>query len=72
MNKYRIVTDGLTYRIQWLGKTLFLRKPKWYFFQCDSYAGSFIWDYATKQEAETAMVLAEKRDIAGKQGFLPI
>jgi len=72
MREYRIVTNGLTYRIQWLGKTFLLRRPKWYYLRKYTYAGDYIEDYTTEMNARANLALAEKHDKAQKQGFLPI
>ena len=72
MTEYRIVTNGIDYRIQWLGKTLFWRRPKWYWVRLETYAGSLIPSYFTKQEAQTALDKTVQQDIATKQGYVPV
>lgn len=72
MRQYRVVTNGINYRVQRLGKTFFLRRPKWYYLREYTYAGDYISVFATKQEAQKAIVVVKKEDAAKKQGYVPI
>ena len=71
MVKYRIVTNGINYRVQWFGKTFFLRRPKWYWLREYTYAGDYICEYLTEQGAKQAIIQAEKQDKAKKMGYVP-
>jgi hypothetical protein len=72
MKKYHIVSNGLNYRVQWLGKTLILRRPKWYWLKQCTYAGSYIVDFSSKGEAHSAIIQNKVNDFAEKQGYKPI
>ncbi len=70
--KYQIVTNGINYRVQWLGKTHILRRLKWYWLYYDSYAGRWIAEFDTETTAREAIAKKQKVDIAQKQGYLPL
>ena len=69
MLAHRVVSDGIKYRVQWLGKTLFLRRLKWYWLR--QYSGDLISEFDTRPEAERAIVESIKQQKAKKQGFVP-
>ena len=71
MKKYRIVTNGIDFRVQWLGKTLFLRRPKWYWLYENSYAGCYIPSFISKHKAQTRINDAAEFDLAQKYGYTP-
>ena len=63
MKKYRVVFDGIVYCVQRLSKSFFSRKPKWRFVLEDTYAGSYIKEYSTRDEAKAALLEIEKRNV---------
>ena len=72
MIEYRIVSNGIDYRIQWLGKSLILRRPKWKWLRCYCYAGDWIAEFNTREEAEAALKVEIKKDEAREHGYQPI
>ena len=72
MKEYRIVTNGLNYRVQWLGKTLILRRPKWYWLYQNTCLGSFIPEFPSILEAQDAIAKSKSQDEAKKRGYVPI
>lgn len=73
MKKYRIVYNGLNYRIQWLGKTFFLRRLKWYWLRYTDYAGdNWIAEFDSREAAHKAIIDHKIRVYAKKQGYKPI
>lgn len=72
MDKYRIVYNGLNYRIQWLGKTFIFRRPKWYWFKKYTYAGDYIAQFSSREKAHRAIIQNIIEDCAKKQGYVPI
>ena len=72
MEKYRIVTNGINYRVQWFGKTFFLRRPKWYYLRSYTYAGDYIPEFTTIIEAQQAIKCAKEQAIAKERGYIPI
>jgi len=75
MKKYRIVTNGLNYRVQWLGKTFFLRRQKWYWLHCSLWGGSWfdeIAEFDSKPDAMHGITKARKQEKAEVQGYISI
>ncbi len=72
MSKYRVVSNGLNYRIQRLGKTLILRRLKWYWLWSHNYAGGYIAEFTNEKEAQSAMETHIKEIKAKKQGYIPV
>jgi len=70
--KYRIVTNGLNYRIQWLSKSLILRKPTWKWIYRIHPAGSYIAEFGTKEEAENGLRRTKECAEAKERGYQPI
>lgn len=71
MRKYRVVTNGIDFRIQWLGKTCLLRRPKWYWLmQC--YNGNFIPSFISEEFARVRIKETVRYDRAASQGYLPV
>ncbi len=70
--QFRIVGNGINYRVQWFGKTWFLRRPKWYWLKEYTWAGDYICDFSTSQEAQNAIDEANKQFAAKEQGYVPI
>ncbi|HDY87836.1 MAG TPA: hypothetical protein ENH82_06930 [bacterium] len=69
MKKYRIVSNGIDFRIQRLGKTFFFRRPKWKWIKVNTYAGDYIPEYLIIAEAQNALNEAERVDLAIKRGY---
>ena len=69
--KYRIVTNGLNYRIQWLSITIF-RKPKWIWIYRIHPEGSHIAEFDTKEEAENGLRRTKECAEAKERGYQPI
>lgn len=73
MKKYRIVTDGIRYRIQAHIKRWYQYKPKWVFCGINHPdCGWRIKDYYSLKEAQKGLVWAREEDIAEKRGYQPI
>ncbi len=73
MKKYRIMYNGLNYRVQWLGKTFILRWPKWYWLRRFSpSAGDFIADFPSQEKARDAIIQSKIKDYARKRGYKSI
>ncbi len=72
MTEYRVVSNTINFRVQWLSKTLILRRLKWYWVKEYTYAGDFINEFDSVTEAYNAIVRLEKMDIAKKQGYKPV
>ena len=72
MKKHRVVFNGINYRVQWLGKTLILRRPKWYWMYQQGLYDTSIAEFITKDEATSAMHKFELAIDAEKRGYQPI
>ncbi len=72
MGRYRVVSNGINYRVQWLGKTFLLRRSKWYWLRTYTYAGDYLAEFDTKTEALNAIDVCKKQDEAKKQGYIPV
>ncbi|KKK97886.1 hypothetical protein LCGC14_2648300 [marine sediment metagenome] len=72
MNEYRVVSNGLDYRVQWSGKTWVLRRLKWYWLRHWTYTGDYIAGFSNEQEAKAAIQIHIKNTKAEKQGYIPI
>ena len=73
MNEYRVVSNGLNYRVQKLGKTRIFRRLKWYWLRRWHYEGGYvIVDFSDKQEARAAIQTCIQNSKAKKQGYIPI
>ena len=72
MKKYRIVTNGLNYRVQWLGKTFFLRRRKWYWVRQCSYDSVWIAEFDNQTAALDAIIEMRKHEKAKMQGYTPV
>lgn len=72
MTKYRVVYNGLNYRVQWLGKTWFLRRLKWYWLREYTWVGDYIVEFSSESEARAAIQASTKQNKAKKQGYVPI
>lgn len=72
MIKYRIVSNGLNYRVQWLGKTFFLRRLKWYWLKRETYARSYIATFPSSTKAQEAISQCKEVGKADKQGYIPV
>ena len=72
MKDFRVVSNGVKYRVQGLGKTFFLRRLKWYWLREYSYAGDWIVEFDTTAEATRAIEEKRKQDRAKKQGWVAI
>lgn len=72
MKEYRVVSNGLNYRVQWLGKTRILRRLKWYWLWDYSHAGSYIAEFSYEREAHFAIRVRVQDDKAKKQGYIPV
>lgn len=71
MKKYRIVSNGLNFRIQWLKKTWILRRLKWYWLKVYCGEGVFISEFSSKEKAQDAIKICVKKNKAKKQGYIP-
>jgi len=65
----RILSDGTNYRVQWLGKTLILRRPKWRWLREYTWAGDYIGEFPTKLAAQRAIETFKKQMRAKIQGY---
>lgn len=72
MRQYRILSNGIDYRVQLLGKTFFLKRSKWYWFKEYSYAGGYICEFSTNKEAQIAIDKDKKQFAAKEQGYIPV
>ncbi len=72
MVNYRILTNGINYRVQWLGKTRLLQRPKWRWLYKHFWDSSYIAEFNTVLEAELAVAEDRKQAEAYKQGYVPI
>jgi hypothetical protein len=72
MTEYRIVSNGINYRVQWLGKTWFLRRAKWYWLRQERYTETCIAEFLSKVKAQKAIIACIKREKAKKQGYIPV
>ena len=72
MAQHRIVSNGIEYRVQWLGKTFFFQKPKWYWVIREDPYGEDIAEFSSSEKAQDAIDKIERRDAADKQGYVPI
>ncbi len=73
MEKYRIVTDGIRYRLQIQVKRWYQQKAKWVFCgRNDFYCGFVITDYHSLKEAKKDLICAQIEDAAAKYGYQPI
>jgi len=70
--RYRIVSNGLNYRVQWLGRTWVRRRLKWYWLHEDTYAGAYVMEFSSEVEARDAIQECIKVNKAKKQGYIPI
>ncbi len=68
--KYRIVTNGLNHRIQWLGRTFILRRPKWCWLRQPGH--EYILEFSSIESARTAVENSKKEDRARKMGYVPV
>ncbi len=67
---YRIMYNTLNYRVQWLGKTVFLRRSKWYWLRQDHIEGdSTIANFDTEEAARNTITQCCDRDRAMEQGY---
>ncbi len=70
--QFRIVSNGIDYRVQWLGKTFFLKRSKWYWLRDYTWAGDYIGEFSTTAQAQTAINTFKKQLAAKEQGYIPI
>lgn len=69
MTKYRIVYNGIKYRIQYLGKSFPLRRPKWRWIRCYLYAGDWVAEFDARTEADIALAKIKRDELAKLNGF---
>lgn len=70
MRSYRIVSDGIRWRVQRLYFTRFRKKPKWDWLGVRHPEGDFtIFDYDSLEEAEKALASSQRKDEARAQGY---
>lgn len=72
MNKYRVVSNGLNYRAQWLGKTWILRRSKWYWLLEYGCPAMVIATFSSEAQAQTAIESHIEEIKAKKQGYIPV
>lgn len=72
MAEYRIVTNGIKFRIQKQAKSLILRRLKWVDVQTHTYASSYAAEFDTQTEAEEVLDHLRKEDIAKIRGYIPV
>ena len=72
MKEYRIVTNGIDFHLQWLGKTFLLKHPKWYDLKRETYAGNYTRSFSTRPEAQAELDEIVRWDIAIKRGYIPV
>lgn len=68
----RIVTNGLNYRIQRLGRTFLLRRPKWYWVRRYHVFDDYIPDFNSEEDAKKAMKTAKAQFNAQERGYQAI
>ncbi|HDY67361.1 MAG TPA: hypothetical protein ENH85_06205 [Candidatus Scalindua sp.] len=72
MSEYRIVSNRINYKVQWLGKTWLFRRPKWYWLYKKHYSENYIAEFYTLSEANSAIEACIKKDKTEKQGYISI
>ncbi len=73
MTKYRIVSDGIRYRVQAYKKGWFLFPPRWIFCGISHpELGFVIRDYDSFKEAQQVLLYNQKEDRAREHGYQPI
>jgi len=72
VTEFRIVTNGLVYRLQYFGKVNWLSRNKWRWVCRLHPEGEYIPDFNSKEEAEKAMERAKKCFEAKERGWQPI
>lgn len=72
MIEFRIVSNGINYRVQWLGKTLFLGRPKWKWLFYYNYDSFWIAEFSSVEEAQKNIDMHLENDTSKKRGYVPI
>lgn len=67
--KFRIITNGLNFRVQWLGRTWLLRRLKWYWLLRNHLFDSYIPDFDSEEEAKKALIKAREQFDAKDRGY---
>ncbi|KKN77641.1 hypothetical protein LCGC14_0357660 [marine sediment metagenome] len=69
--KYRIVSNGLKFRIQWWGKSYFWQRKKWRFLWRDHPDCRMMAEFSSRDEANKVILTCRLRDEANKRGWEP-